>query len=145
MIKNILKRFAVILSYIFIFFSLLLILAYIVFYFTYERQYGMKFLDDTKGEEIIINQLFINEKEEFGVRGYKPKKRPLKYDAAQDFLSFKSKKYILNIKAKIIYNGKTIDAQCTVDTKKQYGVVLASFDGTENLKCIYDNWPDYYN
>ena len=101
----------------------------------------MRFLDDTKEEKIVINKLFINDKEEPNIRGYTPRKRPPKYDPTQDFLSFKSKKYILNIKAEILYNDQIINAQCTVDTKKQYGVVLASFDGTKNLRCVYDNWP----
>ncbi len=141
MIKNIPKRFFIVLISIFILLFLSLTLMYIVFYITYERAYGMRFLDDTKEEKIVINKLFINDKEEPNIRGYTPRKRPPKYDPTQDFLSFKSKKYILNIKAEILYNDQIINAQCTVDTKKQYGVVLASFDGTKNLRCVYDNWP----
>lgn len=110
----------------------------------FETEHGMQFWDDTKGDNIIITEFFINGKEISDIRGYKPQKPSPHFDHNRDVLYFTSKKDILNIKAEILYEGKNIYSQCIIDTEGDVCRILIGFNGTEKLNCACDGLSRHY-
>lgn len=111
----------------------------------FETEHSLRFWDRTEEKEgIIINKFMVDGKEEPGIRDYKPRKKPKKYDPIQDYLSFSAKKHIIHIQTEILYKGKTVYPQCTIDTEKDVCLILISFNGTENLDCVCDGFSRHY-